>query len=132
MANYGIDTSILVRLLTGEPERDFQRTVNRLEAMLQSGSGTRVTASNIVIGEAYFVLQHHYDLSVEESRAALLSVLDSGLVAPVGGKPVMDALRSNKGAGLMDRLIQIDYSATGVITLTHDAKMARLPESQRL
>lgn len=132
MAGYGIDTSILVRLLTGEPEADYQRTVSRLETLQQSSPGARVTAANIVIGEAYFVLQHHYGFSAEDSREALGSVLSSGLVVPLAGDGVLEALRSHRGAGLMDRLIQMDYGSAGAVTLTHDAKMARLPDSRRL
>lgn len=34
-ARYGIDTSILVRLLTGDPAKDFDKTVRALEALLK-------------------------------------------------------------------------------------------------
>ena len=33
---YGIDTSVLVRLVTGEPEPDFQRCVNELRILIEA------------------------------------------------------------------------------------------------
>lgn len=54
--------SILVRLVTGEPEPDFQCCVNEL-CLLIEGQDAEMFASNQVIGEAYMVLQHHYGIS---------------------------------------------------------------------
>ena len=55
----GLDTSILVRLATGEPNLDFDKTVAELTRMVES-EHIPLFASNMVIGEAYIVLQHHY------------------------------------------------------------------------
>lgn len=52
---YGIDTTVLVRLVTGEPERDFQRCVNKLRILIEERDA-EMFASNQVIGEAYIVL----------------------------------------------------------------------------
>ena len=35
---YGIDTSVLVRLLTGEPSGAFEHCVERLDALVVSGA----------------------------------------------------------------------------------------------
>lgn len=129
---YGIDTSILVRLLTGEPVADFEKTVSRLKSLLQKEPGAALFASNQVIGEAYIVLQHHYRVTKLAARQALLSVLESGLVAPLHGSDVLDILRVETGCGLMDRLIANDYSAKNITTLTHDRKMAHLPGARLL
>ena len=59
---YGIDTSVLVRLLTGDPEKDFQYCVNRLRALIDE-QGSEIFASNQVVGEAYIAVQHHYGVS---------------------------------------------------------------------
>ena len=50
-ACFGIDTSILVRLLTGDPENDFERCVNKLAALIERDDA-EIFASNQVIGEA--------------------------------------------------------------------------------
>lgn len=132
MPRYGIDTSILVRLLTGEPEIDYEKTIAALKELLARDPAAEVEVSNMVIGEAYFVLQHHYKVTKEEARAALVSVLSSGLVKPMGGASVLRALEAREEPGVMDRLIAEDYAADGVVTLTHDRKMTRLSSVQLL
>lgn len=131
MPAYGIDTSILVRLLTGQPAADYRTTVERLMA-LRTSQPEHLIAANIVIAEAYAVLQHHYGLAKPDVRAALVSVLTSGLVEPAGGDAVLDALKTAKEPGLTDRLIALDYAGRGATTLTVDRKMASLPDCQRL
>lgn len=128
---FGIDTSLLVRLATGEPEAEFARIVRLLTRWVEVEHHSLVAAP-MVIGEAYIALQHHYGVSKAEARRALRSVLTSGLVAPSGGQPVLDALAAVRGAGLMDRLIALQYEAEGVETLTLDRKMAALPNVSRL
>lgn len=131
MPAYGIDTSVLVRLLTGLPDDGYRETVDRLTALRQRPA-TTVVAINIVVAEAYAVLQHHYDLSKADSREALISVLTSGLVEPASGDAVIAALRSPKEPGLTDRLILLDHAALGATLVTHDRKLAKLPNAQRL
>ena len=128
---YGIDTSILVRLTTGDPEDGFKRCVQRLTPLVEK-DGAEIFASNQVIGEAYVALQHHYGISKPEARAALASVLSSGLVSPLNGRPVFEALAAGRGCGLLDRLIAEDYRRAELITLTLDRRMASLPDVQAL
>ena len=128
---FGIDTSILVRLLTGEPEPDFDRCARRLTRLIED-DGAEVLASNQVIGEAYVAVQHHYGVSKAESRSGLADVLRSGLVAPLGGDAVTEALERAGGAGLLDRLIAADYSRAGLRILALDRKMAGLPDARLL
>lgn len=130
-ARYGIDTSILVRLTTGEPARAFKQTAAALTHMVET-EHVALYASNTVIGEAYIAVQHHYGVGKAEAKAGLRSVLTSGLVTPVGGDAVLDALATNRGCGLLDRLIALQYSGGGLGTLTLDRKMAVLPDVTRL
>ena len=81
---YGIDTSILVRLVTGDPEPDFQRCVNEL-CILIEGPDAEMFASNQVSGEIHIVLQHHYGISASDARSRLVDVLASGMIAPLNG-----------------------------------------------
>ena len=127
----GIDTSMLVRLCTGEPTQDFDRVVAALTHKVESGH-VPLFASHMVIGEAYMALQHHYAVSKPEAKAALRSVLTSGLVAPSGGDAVLQALVSQRGCGLLDRLIALQYAAEDMSTLTLDRKMAALANVTRL
>ena len=123
---YGIDTSVLVRLLTGELPEDFERCVGSLRGLIED-DGAEVFASNQVIGEAYVAVQHHYGVSKADARAGLKDVLRSGLVSPLNGRAVIDALEAADGPGLFDRLIADEYSRSSVEVLTLDRKMASLP-----
>ena len=127
---YGIDTSVLVRLATAEPEPDFQHCVDELRALIEQDD--EIFASNQVIGEAYIVLQHHYGISPADARSSLEDVLTSGMVAPLNGQSVIQALRASRGPGLFDRLIADGYSHAGMETLTLDRQMARLAGVSRL
>ncbi len=128
---FGIDTSVLVRLVTGEPERDFQHCVEELRTLVED-EGNEIFASNQVIGEAYVALQHHYRISDSDARSALTDVLTSGLGAPLNGQSVILALQTQGGPGLFDKLIADGYSSVGLDTLTLDRMMATLPGVRRL
>jgi hypothetical protein len=64
-------------------------------------------------------------------RAALASVLKSGLVVPLNGAGVFAALDA-RGCGLLDPLIADDYRRAELTTLTLDHKMGALPQVCRL
>ena len=128
--HFGIDTSVLVRLTTREPEAEFLRCVEELRALVEGGA--EVVASNQVIGEAYVAVQHHYRVTKTAARATLLDVLESGMVSPLNGEPVLDLLRESGGPGLVDRLIVDGYTHNDLDTLTLDRRMAGLPRSRLL
>jgi predicted nucleic acid-binding protein len=128
---YGIDTSILVRLLTRDPEKDFEYCISKLTGLVDAGDG-EIFVSNQVIGEAYVAVQHHYGVTKTDARSALLDVLQSGLIAPLNGRSTIESLSATGGPGLFDRLIANDYSRAEMETLTLDRRMASLPAVQRL
>ena len=115
---YGIDTSVLMRLITGQPAEAFEYCVSRLSALVEGGA--EILASNQVIGEAYVAVQHHYGVSRQDARDALANALQSGLVSPLNGQPVLGALSASGHPGLFDRLIADDYSRAGLKALTLD------------
>lgn len=128
---YGIDTSILVRLLTRDPEKDFEYCISKLRSLVDDQDG-EIFVSNQVIGEAYVAVRHHYGVTKADARSALLDVLQSGLVAPLTGRSAVEALSATRRAGLLDRLIANDYSRAEMDTLTLDRRMASLPAVRRL
>ena len=128
---FGIDTSVLVRLLVGEPAADFEECVRTLSALIED-DGAEVFASNQVIGEAYVAVQHHYAVTRADARTGLRDVLRSGLIAPLNGRAVLEALDATTGAGLFDRLIADEYARAGMEVLTLDRRMAALPGARRL
>lgn len=129
---YGIDTSVFVRLLTGDPEADYEKTVQGFEKRLKAEPKAEFFVSNQVIGEAYIALQHHYQITKPAAKSAMLSVLTSGLCSSLNGASVLEALQSNQGCGLLDGLIADDYSERGLKVLTNDVKMSRLSSAEKL
>ena len=127
---FGIDTSVLMRLLTGLPPEDFSHCVRELRNLERGGS--EIFASNQVIGEAYVAVQHHYGIPRSDASDALLKVLRSGLVLPLNGRDVLAILSAPGKPGLADRLIADDYRRAGLEVLTLDRKMAGLPNARRL
>ena len=128
---FGIDTSVLVRLLTGEPPTEFARAFNALRQRIESEDAL-ILASNQVIGEAYVAVQHHYGVSRADARNALLEVLQSGVVAPQNGREVLAAFETTGQPGLLDRLIVDDCNRGGLEVLTLDRRMAGLPGARLL
>ena len=126
----GIDTSILVRLVTGDPPDAYAYCVERLHALVAGGA--EVFASNQVIGEAFMAVRHHYGVTSADACVELSNTLKSGLVAPLNGPAVFEALAASSGPGLFDRLISNDYSRSGLETLTLDRQMASLSGAQLL
>ncbi len=129
--SYGIDTSVLVRLLTSEPFAGFRYCVESLEHLINE-EGANVFASNQVIGEAYVAVQHHYRVSETDARQALINVFNSGLVQPLNGWQALQAIEISGSPGLFDRLIADGYAQVGCETLTLDRKMADLPDARIL
>ena len=126
----GIDTSVLVRLVTGSPASAYSDCVRHLSSLCDQGA--EIFASNQVIGETYIALQHHYGASKKHARREIHNTLTSGLVSPLVGKNALEALMAEGGAGLLDRLIVIDYQRAGLEPLTLDRKMASLPSTRLL
>ena len=128
---YGVDTSVMVRLVAREPQGDFEHCVRRLVNLMEE-RGCKIFASNQAICEAYAALMHHYGITSADARAGLRDALTSGLVVPLNGPAVIEALSASGGPGLFDRLIADDYSRAGLETLTLDRKMATLSNVRRL
>ena len=128
---FGIDTSVLVRLLTEDPVVEFEYCLEKLRTLVDD-RGDEIFVSNQAIGEAYIAVQQHYGVAKSEARSSLLDALQSGLVSPLNGPTVIAALEATGGPGLLDRLIADDYARSGLEVLTLDRKMANLPDVKRL
>lgn len=128
---FGIDTSVLVRLVTAKPDDTFKYCVRTLSHLVND-EGFEIFASNQVIGETYIAVQHHYGISKSDVKSSLLDALQSGLVIPLNGHEAISILEASGGAGLVDRLISNDYSKAGCETLTLDRKMANLSDTRLL
>ena len=124
----GLDTSVVVRLLTGEPRAQAARAREALKAAVASGGGP-VLVSDVVVGEAWFVLLHHYAVPHEEAVAALVALLSDPRILNNGAarEALAEARAGATRPGLMDRLIAGGYSLLGAEMLTFDRDAGRLP-----
>ena len=125
----GLDTSIVVRLLVGLPEKEYRIARKRLDDANQANE--LVLISDLVLAEAYHALCYHYEIPEEEVRRRLADFIQSGLVLlePAGA---IRALLDSRGAGLMDRMIHERYRSLDAVTLTFDRKQADLEGADRL
>jgi predicted nucleic acid-binding protein len=122
----GLDTSVLVRLLTGEPPAQATRAHNELEASARTGAGP-LLVSDMVVGEAYFVLLHHYAVPHAEAVGALLALLSDPRILNDGAAREALAAAPDSKPGVMDRLIARGYAQQGAGMLTFDRDASRLP-----
>lgn len=127
MKSAGLDTSVVLRLLTGSPPDQARRALNEVTERLQSGA--RVSVSDLVISEVYFALQYHYDVPKAEALR-LLSVFlsDSGVVCTGAAATVLSTpgLATAK-PGFVDRLIHAECRGQAEELLTFETAAARLP-----
>ena len=124
----GLDTSVVVRLLVGEPV-DQALTAQRAIGSAPRGS---VAVSDLVIGEAYFALRHHYEVPHRKAIVALTALISDPRIRPMGVARRVLANMPDKeaGAGLMDRLIHGGYEVEDMTLLTFDRAAARLSGAQ--
>jgi len=117
--NYGLDTSVVLRLLTGEPQELAIPAVRRVTALLDKGEVCVI--GDLVIAEAYYALQFHYKMPKSEALAALLRLGgDGGGIRFSGeaGKVLPTPQLAQANPGFVDRLIHADYQQDGCIMLT--------------
>lgn len=113
----GLDTSVVLRLLTGAPE---DQAVVALEWLrTQRSAGVAVAVSDLVVCETYFALQHHFRVPKAEALARLAAFLASGDVLADG---VAAAVLTTPGLatakpGFVDRVIHAQYLRTGAEAL---------------
>ena len=127
-----LDTSVVMRLLTGQP-LDLAHAARSYLAETES-FGAKVFVSNLVVLEAYFACQHHYGMP----KAAVLSGLHTLLAMPTfvvhpNLLPLLvtDGLATAK-PGFLDRLIHAEASTARLPLVTFEKAAARLPGTQLL
>lgn len=119
----GLDTSVVVRLLMGEPRSQTAAARRRIERALADGES--VVVSDLVAAESYHALRHHYGVPDAEALGALRRLAASGAVR-LDPPAALAALEGRPASGLVDRLVVVRYRALGAVTLTFDRKQAAL------
>jgi predicted nucleic-acid-binding protein len=125
---YGLDTSVVVRLLTEDPPDQAGVAAEWLARCRANGDPPML--SDLVVAEAYFALQTHYGVSKRDALAALRELLESGDVMANG--QALRVLRATPALaaakpGFMDRIIHAQIAEPGAHMLTFEKSAAKLP-----
>ena len=121
----GLDTSVVLRLLIGEPRVQMEVARRRIERALIAGE--KVVVTDLVVAEAFHALRRHYGVPETVALGRLREFLGSGIihVDPAGaGEALGPGTRGQ--AGVVDRLIVACHHALGATTATFDRRQARL------
>jgi predicted nucleic acid-binding protein len=121
----GLDTSVVLRLLIGEPRSQMEVARRRIERALIVGE--KVVVTDLVIAEAFHALRHHYGVPERVALRQLQEFLRSDVVhadPPGAGEALGQGTRGQ--AGVVDPLIVARHRALGVTTATFDRRQARL------
>jgi predicted nucleic-acid-binding protein len=128
----GLDTSLVLRLLTGMPKDLAQCALTEVQNRIAHG-GT-LFVSDLVASEAYFALQHHYGMP----KAEVLELL-SGFLRERGIKALGSCLSvlatpnlASAKPGFVDRLIHAEYRKHTDEMLTCEKAAGRLPGTRVL
>jgi predicted nucleic-acid-binding protein len=124
-----LDTSVIMRLLTGEPS-DLAEVSRRFMAETEQ-AGAKVFVSNLVVLEAYFACQHHYGMAKETVIAGLRTLLAMPTFVI---HPQLLPLLAIQGLatakpGFLDRLIHAEATTAGLPLATFEKAAARLPDT---
>lgn len=127
---FGMDTSYLLRLLTGQPKELAEKALARyLEAV---GRGDSFSVSDTVVTEAYYALQHHYGKTKDETIEALKGISEDDSIAFSAGfdSVILLSNLANANPGFLDRVLAADYRSRGQITLSCEKSFCRLPDTE--
>jgi predicted nucleic-acid-binding protein len=121
---YSLDTTFLVRLLTGDPVPQFRLAVGFLEQCTREESVAEVI--DLVLAESYFALQYHYGFPKDAALKSLHQFAEQPAVAV--SKHALKILSlpglSSANPGFVDLLIH-GFSKTKDCQLVTFEKKAR-------
>jgi len=123
---YGLDTSVIMRLLMGEPSGLAIKVRNFIEEHLTDGDMFFVSC--LAASEAYFALQRHYCMSKEAAIMAMRALADEdGFTFSPEAKAALDTPDAWKASpGFVDRMLANEYSARGFSTVSCEKDFRKL------
>ena len=129
---YALDTSVLVRILTGLPQPLAANVAMALEKKRRAGDSFVV--SNLVLSEAYYAVQHHYGVDKAAALEALRVLsLQRGFEFSDEAKGALALPNIAKASpGFVDRLIHGEQVAHGVKVLSCEKDFRKLPDTELL
>lgn len=127
---YGLDTSIVLRILTNRPLKLATNVIVRIHRMQLAGD--RFFISDLVLSEAYFALQDYYKVAKESALAALKALCaNPGFEISDAAQEALETPNLAKSnPGFVDRMIHGEYFGRGYRTFSCEKSFARLPLSE--
>lgn len=123
----GLDTSCVIRLLIGEPGHLVEKAIAQLDTIAQENKLAAV--SDLVVSEAYYALQYHYDVPKQLALDMLKQFLESPEIVPLN--EALTVLQQSNLAkakpGFVDRMIHADYYRNTSRMLTFEKSANKLP-----
>ena len=128
----GLDTTVVLRLLVGEPVHQYRKAVLFVER--QAEAGLELYVSDLVIAESYFALHFHYEIPKRDVLQKLHEFLSSGIVQPLPGSVCRKVLQDvqNHKAGFADQMIHEQYLLSSHQVATFDRAMSKLAHTLHL
>lgn len=122
-----LDTSVVIRLLVGEPAGQYLRASKFLRDQILAGQVVHV--SDLVFAEAYFALQGYYQLPKQDALQALaLFARHSGVTVTAVAREVLEFPKlATAKPGFVDRLIHGASQTVGHTLVTFEKAATRLP-----
>jgi len=125
----GLDTSMVIRLLTGRPEALASRALEDVLTVQHGGGVCEIC--DLVVCESYFALAYHYGLAKADALDALKRMSDSaGFRFSKSARRLLHlADIAHLNPGFEDRLIHGTYAARGLPLHSCERAAARLPDA---
>ena len=123
----GLDTSFVLRLLLGEPVAQAEKATAQMDELRSNGQ--RAAVCDLVFSEAYFALQHHYEVPKQIALDKLREFLESPEIVATGEAASILA-QSGLGKakpGFVDRLIHAHYLRETSGMVTFEKAATKLP-----
>ena len=123
---HGLDTSVVVRIISGLPEGVAEKVGERIAAEIAGGDDFAVSA--LVLSETYFALQHHYAFTKEEALQSLLAFsCTEGIRVAESIRAILESPHLAKAKpGFVDRMIVGEYATAGSDTYSCEKSFRRL------
>ena len=123
---YGLDTSVVLRLITGDPSELSARVITRIADLLRDGNDFFM--SDLVISETYYALQHFYGMEKEDAVYSIRGASDAqGFSISPEARAALDTPDAwHANPGMVDRMIANEYAARGHVTLSCEKSFRRL------
>ena len=123
---YGLDTSVVLRLLADTTDPLTEKARERVAELLVGGNTFFI--SDLVASETYYALQHHYGSTKEEAITALraMAQADGFAFSPEATNALGAPDIWSASPGFVDRMLAGEYAAKGQVTLSCEKAFRKL------